>query len=634
MAYTITQQAFTTGGRRNTHNVYQTSTSKTQEIIAHELTDNGGGLFGPYHGVCNYAARTLSVRVASQDNRTQSYNSDFEDAEVFADLSMSNSGSGGGGSNSAKGGAYTTAAMAEELLAGSTVYVAYSTGFAGATAHTQNYAPPLLSIDLCPLTADYVVPGSVQFTWMGHVYRDFEGVIYRGRTDTNPGIASGTMDYGRGVAHMTDWVVNGNPENFTLDSLWTRRQPWKTATIVGRTQSAPLAPGGFVLTLTDTAGNALTANVDPDGLLVGAHMLGRLNLQTGVYELQFGDYVLDSALTAAQKLEWWYDPDDVGAVQAGKIWRPWPVDPTTLRYNSVAYFYLPLDPELLGLDPVGLPQDGRVPIFRPGGDVVIGNTKTTGPVTVTNGQTIDTGRVRLSRVRITGADGEPIHTGYLVAHDAGLIEIMDVTGWDQPVTIEDRVEDMAVILEVDIGGRIKLNKQLTHDYPAPGSYISSALMAGDLRARVSVTFAQATWEGQIWSDTLIGNPGFARYNDIAYPIEVTNAGALTERYVLRFTTTIDFQLIAEHMGVIAVGNINNDFAPMSPQAPGVPLMVIRAAGWGLTGWAPGNILRVNTIGAIFTIDVIRTTQAGPAAGLDYKFGLLIRGDVDRPPVTP
>ena len=34
--------------------------------------------------------------------------------------------------------------------------------------------------------------------------------------------------------------------------------------------------------------------------------------------------------------------------------------------------------------------------------------------------------------------------------------------------------------------------------------------------------------------------------------------------------------------------------------------------------------------AMFPMAVIRTVQAGPAAGVDYNFELLVRGDVDRP----
>jgi hypothetical protein len=54
-----------------------------------------------------------------------------------------------------------------------------------------------------------------------------------------------------------------------------------------------------------------------------------------------------------------------------------------------------------------------------------------------------------------------------------------------PVTIEDRIEDMAVATDVQISGEITFNRALTHDYPKDGTYVSSALQASDRRARVS-----------------------------------------------------------------------------------------------------------------------------------------------------
>ena len=39
-----------------------------------------------------------------------------------------------------------------------------------------------------------------------------------------------------------------------------------------------------------------------------------------------------------------------------------PVIPLLLRYNAVVFTSLPLDATLLGLDPVRLPADGRVPV--------------------------------------------------------------------------------------------------------------------------------------------------------------------------------------------------------------------------------------------------------------------------------
>ena len=68
-------------------------------------------------------------------------------------------------------------------------------------------------------------------------------------------------------------------------------------------------------------------------------------------------------------------------------------------------------------------------------------------------------------------------------------------------------------------------------------------------------------------------------------------------------------------------------------ATGQPYFTIRAIGWG-TGWAVGNALRINTVGALFPVWVVRTIQQGAETVRDDKFTLIARGDVDRPPATP
>ena len=64
-------------------------------------------------------------------------------------------------------------------------------------------------------------------------------------------------------------------------------------------------------------------------------------------------------------------------------------------------------------------------------------------------------------------------------------------------------------------------------------------------------------------------------------------------------------------------------------ATGVPYFHLPALGWG-NGWATGNVLRFNTIGAQFPVWVVRTVQQGPESVPDDNFTLLIRGDVDTP----
>lgn len=617
----------TTTTKTNFHEKSTTRATKTQDITENVLTDDGDGGLGPL-GTVNYVGKTLNVKLVDKDSKTESYKSDYENASVFKTVTNTAGGSGGG-SSSAKGGEYSEVTVSEEILAASTVSVTYSTTIASPTSHTDTFTPPAVVIDLVPYTADYIVPGSVRFLWMGHIYEDYDGILIRGRdlSAGQVGFVAGTVNYEAGIATITDYVVGGSIASFTLQSCWTVRHNWTTGSVFMRTQAAPVAPAGFVMSLSDAEGNNMVINADGDGVLTGAGVTGRIIYQTGIVEMQFGEFVTDASLTAAEKAEWWYDVADVGAVEAGKIWKPRPVDPTTLKYNSVTWFYLPIDAALLGVDPVRLPSDGRVPIFRPGGFAVVGNTGSI-TQTVSNGTTVDCGRVRLSRVRVLGNDGEEIVTGYTEDLEAGTVTFSDVTGYSQPVTIQHRIEDMVVVGDVQIDGTLSFTRQLTHNYSAPGSYVSSALVSADLRSRVSVIFDQATWNGTTWQDTVSGSNATGTYNDAAYPPVVTNAGALTERWALRFTSTTAFEIIGEHVGVIGTGNINSVTAPINPST-GVPYFTIPEEGWG-TGWAAGNILRINTVGALYPFWMVRTTQQGAEGDGEYQFSILLRGDVNKP----
>lgn len=604
----------TTSGSIHSSSTYKTG--RLQETVVHELTDNGSGGLGDF-GTVNYAEKQLNVRFLDLSARTEGYKSEFEDASAFEQP-------GANSSSSKKGGEYGDTSVSEQILAQSTVTVTYAADFASTVAGAYSYAPPVVTIDLCPYTTDYIVPGSVRFTWMGQVFEDFEGVLYRGRTPTAPGFVAGQINYSSGIATVTDYVVSGPATSFSLDSLWTVRQKWTTASIFGRTQSAPIKPGGWQMTLVDSQGNQITAQGDLQGVVTGPHVRGKVEHQTGIFELQFGDYVLDTSLTDAQKAEWWYDADDVGAVEPLKIWRPWPVDPTTLRYNCVTFSYLPLDADVIGIDGTRLPPDGRVPMFRRGDYVVVAHEGVIGPTSVSSGQTINCARTRLSRVYIENAQGGLIETGWSVDLDAGLVSIADTTGWVQPVKIVHRIEQMARASDVQINGDITLTKQLSYDFPE-GSVVSSAAMVGTLRARVSHTFSQPSWTNE-WSDAPIGGEALAKYSGT---ISVSNDGAMTERWFLRIKNGgTDFECIGEHLGNIGTGNINTDFAPINPVS-GAPYFTLPALGWG-GSWAAGNILRINTVGAIASYAVVRCVQPSEATGTHYEFGLLTRGDIDRP----
>lgn len=469
------------------------------------------------------------------------------------------------------------------------------------------------------------------------------GVVQRDPSPTTgQGTAVGTV--GGSVVTLTAWPAGVAPVMGGLAGVVAGQAAGDasatspgTSQVVGaatlRTAIAPLAPGGFSVAGTWLDGTVFTATSDLDGKIAtgtapvdttpGSYgVFGIVDNTMGIADLRFGRRVPDSMAT------------QVGVVDCSSLGLPGityiqlrPVQADTLRYNAVGYTYLPIDPVILGLNTVRLPPDGRVPIFRPSDYVVIGHTGKIGPVALAAGQIIDCGRERLSRVRFVGADGLVINSGYTADLDLGRIAIDDVTGWAQPVTIQHRIEDMRVVRDVQINGQLTFTAPVSHNFPL-GSYVSSALVGGDLNARAQPSFGQVNWTS-VWSDTPIGGAAGGTFNELQNPITVTNAGAMTERWAIVFTGSTSFQVRGEHLGVIATGNTGADCAPMNPTNPGHPYFAIPAVGWGL-GWAVGNVLRFNTVGAGLPFDVVRTILPGPETVAEDDFLLLARGGVDRP----
>lgn len=479
-----------------------------------------------------------------------------------------------------------------------------------------------LQFDLTNQYAENIVPGSVNFTLGSEKYFDRAGQLYY-RLDVATGNATlaGTINYQSGEVALSAWS-SGAGNTVTLSSLLTSMDAQPVDEVTFRSPVSPLRSGSVQVLATRLQGGLLNVTADTGGAFAGTDVEGHVDYETGVIRLRFGRWVV----AAGNESEIWYRAEAVR--DDGKIFQPVPVFANTIRFNAVGYSYLPLDANILGLDPVRLPQDGRVVVFRPGDFAVLGNTAKVPAATVANTQVIDCGRVRLSRVRVLGADGLIINAGYTADLEAGTVTFTDVTGYSQPVTVEHRMEDMVQVSDVQINGQLAFSRAITHAYPATTSYIASALVAQDLKARVSVLFDQATWDSATWSDIVTGAAAVATYNDILAPLVVTNAGASTERWAVRFTNTTAFDVIGEHVGVIASGNTATDCAPVNP-ATGSPYFTLKATGWG-AGWTAGNVLRFNTVGALFPVWMVRTIQQGPETVINDQFTVLVRGDVDRP----
>ena len=504
------------------------------------------------------------------------------------------------------------------------VKVAYRTSAAGNT-NTEVF-PVQFSIDLTQGSSEPIVGGSCSFTLGGTRFIDRQGsLITNIDLATGSGMTSGSINYSTGMASLTVLPV-GATNAGVINSMVTSQSPMPVTDVQFRTSTAPIRPSSltvqFVLADDDAQASHIVTS-DANGNIESANVTGKVDFETGIVFLRFGKWML----AAGNETKPWYD---ASKIIGGHIFVASAVMADSIRYAAVAYSYLPLDANILGIDPVRLPSDGRVPIFRPGGFAVVGNTQSI-TATVTNGQTINCARVRLSRVRVVGFDGNVIHSGYAVDLEAGTVSFTSVAGYSQPVTIEHRVEDMAVVSDVQISGELTFTRPLTHDYPITSpasSFVSSALIAGDLKARVSVLFDQATWNGTSWLDGVSGTAATGTFNDVLAPIVVTNKGAVTERWALVFTNTTSFNVIGEHVGVIAIGSTGTDISPNNP-ATNTPYFTVPALGWGI-GWAAGNMLRFNTVGAMTPVWVVRTIQQGPNTGTQHSFTLLSRGDVDRP----
>lgn len=594
-----------------------TKQSETSTILTVRRTakDNGNGVLKPdaCEGTVNYATGEVAFNTT---------------VEVYCTYTTATKSDQGGGDSGSSGGSDTTTTSLgwpTDPISVKAVYMAESGSPSSVSG--ESIADIAIKIDLTPYTSHTIVPGSVEFTIGSTYYVDIEGKIYRGTSCAMaevPGTESGTIDYDSGIVTLTDWTGGVGASSFDLKGLVTVYGTFTCNHMWFHTPGAPLKPGGFYLNATDVEGNTLTGSTDTDGTISGDHLKGTVDIETGIVKVEFGDSVLATSLTDAEKAESWYDADDID--EDGYIWKPRMVIPSTVRYNTVCYVYLPLSEEILGLDPVRLPEDGRVPIFRVGDVVVIHYTGTISVASPTVNQVIDTEHTRLAYAKLYDGNGDAVDTDYYsVDLDAGTVTLLTVTGLTTPLSLEWRIEDMRLVSDVQIDGTLTLTKALSRAFPS-GSFCSSALVIGDLYARVSECFSQATWTS-VWSDEQIGSDTDAQFNDTVYPIAVTNKGCLEERWAIIFTSATTFKCIGEYTGQIASGqSINEDFAPENPNA-GVPYFTLRAAGWG-SGWATGNVLRINTKGANFPIWIARTVLQSDASSGSDQFRMQIRGDVD------
>ena len=525
---------------------------------------------------------------------------------------------------------YTAVTSTLKAFNAATVVVGYrDTASSGSDSKTVTATN--LNFDLTEGFDEQILAGSVRFRLGNDTFVDRGGTLYRNVDPANnSGIASGTVRYGTGAVELTSWTPNVD-NTLLLRSLATTTDLPPINHISFRTPLIPVRPQSITVVVASLDHGNLTLTFDEFGKVETDYAHGTVNYDTGFVDIYFYKktkktdnlWILD---------EPWYDPLLEYTDFGNTVWINVPVwvDASSVRYNAVAYTYIPLDSEILGLSATRLPIDGRVPIFRVGGIGVISASKAFELPDNTAGKTYALADQRISWLELEDSAGTKVpYSMYVVDYDYGKFTLngdFALNALVPPLTAKYRYQDMLLIRDVQINGQLTFTKPVTHNYDAENSIVGSALVINDMQARYTRKFVQPTWSN-LWADEAVGGAISANYNDALYPIAVTNNGNIQERWALVFTSTTDFRCVGEYSGQIGTGSVNTDFAPINP-VTGVPYFKVKKEGWG-SGWASGNVLRFNTIAATYPVWVIRTVKQSEPTALSDQFQIMLRGDIDR-----
>jgi len=583
--------------------------------------DNGSGAMISHGGTVSYAAGTFSFNPSTTDTvRVPHYTTTAVGADETGPLyRVLYTG-------------FTMEALASDGVGGLSVACSYRTsGTADWTVAQDVITATQLQLDLTKGFQETITAGSTRFQLGNSIYVETAGQIYRDPSpDTGAGTLAGTLDRSSGRVYLSQWT-SGGANAVTLTSLTTEISGQPVDEVVFRTPAAPIRSGSLQLRYTTAEGTALSKTVSGTGLFEDTDCTIRVDHPDGVVRARFGLWRVDSALTTEEKAQDWYDPDHrVDFAGTLKIWKPTLVLADSILYNAVAQTTLPPDSAALGINAARLPVDGKALVFNVGRLALVHHTDSLAQSSLSPTQVIDCGRVRLYRVVIEDVAGQRLPESFFSVDRAlGLVTMsptLNLTGYAGPYAVLHTVADLCRITTTDISGKIALNKALSHVYPSDEALISSVLYAGTLQARVSNLFAQSTWTN-VWSDTLIGSEPLAQYNDVQWPIVVSNLGAYQDRILIKFTSATAFQVIGENLGFIGIGDINNDCAPVNALT-GQPYFTIPHQGWG-SGWATGNCLRFNLVGAAYPVTALRAVQPSEPTGQDSdSVELILIGNVE------
>ena len=461
----------------------------------------------------------------------------------------------------------------------------------------------------------------------------------------------GFLDNLKKTVNLTTWDAGVN--NFLVNSASVQSTRTLISEVAFRTPVAPLKPSNFQFLCELEDGTKLNLTFDEQGVLNTLHAEGRIDYTSGFVFIAFRTEIdltnkvkavnyekASTGDTHSRPVYTYWTTTDEGQYYAGsktyvvnnKIYGKHPLKAKvdSMKYNAVAFTYLPLDKDLIGVDTVKLPQSGLVPSYRKGDLILVKAEKEIDYPTLDPSTLYSIGLSRLTRVELVDSLGAKLDkTKYTVDLDAGTFttsSTFSTLDYQAPFKAVYRYQDMAIASDVQISGVITLSKPLTHDFSPEDTLVSNAIVIGTMQARVSNLFTQANWNRR-FLDYREGDDSIFKYDTAVAPIEVTDADSIQERWAIVFTSTTAFELIGENVGKVASGTTLEDFKPLNPITK-KPYFVLRKTGFS-SGATSGTTIRFNTSGANYPVWVVRTVLQSDSNVIDHKFSLEFKGNRDR-----
>lgn len=461
----------------------------------------------------------------------------------------------------------------------------------------------------------------------------------------------GYVDTLKKTVNLTEWNTGTNKMIVNAGAVQNTKS--LISEIAFRTPVSPLKPANFQFICELEDGTKLNLTFDEQGVLDNQYAKGVIEYTSGFVFIAFRREVdltgarksvqyekVSSSDTDYQLKYTYWGATDVGEyyggsktyLKNGRIHASIPLMAKTdsMKYNAVAFTFLPLDKDLIGVDTVKLPQSGLIPSYRKGDLILVKAERTIEYDALLPSTLYAIGLSRLTRIELVDSLGAKLDkTKYTVDLDAGTFTTnsnFSTLNYQAPFKAIYKYQDMAVATDVQISGDITLSKVLTHDYKAEETLVSNAIVMGTMQARVSNLFTQQNWNSK-FLDYREGNDTVFKYDTALTPIEVTDADSIQERWAIVFVNSTNFELIGENIGKVANGTTLEDFMPLNPVTK-KPYFIMRKSGFS-NGATTGNVLRFNTSGANYPVWVVRTVLQSDSQIIDHKFSLEFKGNKDR-----